>query len=211
MDCTAPDSRLDQVLALAAAGNENAWRSLVARYSAKVFALIFRHCRDRELAEEVTQATFVKVVSSIGRYKELGRFESWLFRIAMNQLRDEMRGRKRRAVSASGLIDGSEVTESWLEAQASISQDPSNHDPFHLVSRGEQVELLREAVGRLSETDQQVLYLRHTAGLSFAQIAESLNQPLGTVLARGHRALGKLRKLVQQQDSGPPPHPTGGT
>ncbi len=62
-------------------------------YSGRLYALLVRQCGDGELAEEITQATFVKVVTQIGRYREQGKFEPWLFRIAMNQLRDEMRRR----------------------------------------------------------------------------------------------------------------------
>jgi RNA polymerase sigma-70 factor (ECF subfamily) len=61
--------------------------------------------------------------------------------------------------------------------------------------------MLRRAVARLPEADQQILTLRHTAGLSFAQIAETLGEPLGTVLARGHRALAKLKKLIEKQEN----------
>ena len=55
----------------------------------------------------------------------------------------------------------------------------------------------------MTEADQEVLHLRHTAGLSFAEIAETLEQPLGTVLARGHRALNKLRKLMLANEPEP--------
>ena len=58
------------------------------------------------------------------------------------------------------------------------------------------VGLVQAAVKELNEADRQIIYLRHTAGLTFSQIAESLEQPLGTVLARGHRALKKLRKML---------------
>ena len=61
---------------------------------------------------------------------------------------------------------------------------------------------VRVAVEQLSESDREIVYLRHTAGLTFAQIAETLEQPIGTVLARGHRALAKLRKLLEGEDSG---------
>ena len=74
---------------------------------------------------------------------------------------------------------------------------PTPQDPFDGASRSEQIELLRRAVAHLSEADQQILHLRHTAGLSYVQIAETLNEPLGTVLARGHRALGKLRQTLK--------------
>ncbi len=200
MDRNPSDSPLDEVLARAADGEEEAWRTLVDRYASKVFAVVLRQCRDRELADEVTQTTFVKVVGSIRRYTERGRFEAWLFRIAMNQLRDEMRGRKRRAMPLTSGPD--ELGQDWLEVQASKAADSAAHDPVHRASRAEQIELLRQAIGRLSEADQRVLHLRHTAGLSFAQIAETLDEPLGTVLARGHRALGKLQKLMLQDKDG---------
>ena len=116
----------------------------------------------------------------------------------MNQLRDEMRSRKRRATSLTGASGPDGLGQDWLEVQASRTADPSAHDPVHRASRAEQIELLRRAIGRLGEADQRVLHLRHTAGLSFAQIAETLDEPLGTVLARGHRALGKLQKLMRQ-------------
>ena len=89
--------REQQFLAAAARGDEAAWQHLVQIYTPRVFALLTRQCGDRELAEEMTQATFVKLVVSLDRYSEQGKFEPWLFRIAMNELRDEMRRRKRRA------------------------------------------------------------------------------------------------------------------
>jgi RNA polymerase sigma factor (sigma-70 family) len=88
---------LDSTLAAAARGDEYAWRQLIDAYSGRVYGLLFRQCGNAELSEEITQATFVKVVTKLGDYEDTGRFESWLFRIAMNRLRDEMRRRKRQA------------------------------------------------------------------------------------------------------------------
>jgi RNA polymerase sigma-70 factor (ECF subfamily) len=82
---------------MAAAGDECAWRVLINAYSARVFGLIRVQCNNADLAEEITQSTFCTVVAKIGFYTELGKFEQWLFRIAMNRLRDEMRRRKRQA------------------------------------------------------------------------------------------------------------------
>ena len=70
-------------------------------------------------------------------------------------------------------------------------------DPLERVELADEVVRLRAALGKLSEADREVLHLRHTAGLSFPEIAETLEEPLGTVLARGHRALKKLRKLME--------------
>lgn len=90
----------------------------------------------------------------------------------------------------------------WAAAQQGVRQGgpTPTEDPLAALDKAEQLERLRAAVETMSEADRQVLHLRHTAGLSFAQIAETLDQPLGTVLARGHRALAKLRKLLAEQD-----------
>jgi len=191
-----PDQWLQQVLARAGRGDADAWRGLVEAYSPRVYGLILRQCGDRELAEEITQDTFVTVVMKIEKYKELGRFEPWLFRIAINRLRDEMRRRRRQAQPMVAFSDPGETGEdSWLQAAAGHAPDPAQR-----LQQAEQLDLLRRAVDGMSEADRQILHLRHTAGLSFAQIASTLEQPLGTVLARGHRALAKLRKMLGGSD-----------
>jgi RNA polymerase sigma-70 factor, ECF subfamily len=205
-----PDQTLDRTLARAARGDGEAWRALVEGYSPRVFGLLLRQCRDRDLAEEITQATFVTVVTHLARYQEKGRFEPWLFRIAMNRLRDEMRRRKRQARpidmtpgSAPGAASGQAAGEGqWAAMQDQVADHAlTDHEtPLLKVHRAEQIDQLRAAIATMSEADQEILHLRHTAGLSFAEIAETLNEPLGTVLARGHRALGKLRKMMLEQE-----------
>lgn len=205
------DEPLDELLARAAEGDQDAWRRLVDAYSKRVFGLLVRQCGDRELAEEITQATFVKVVVHLERYREQGRFEPWLFRIAMNRLRDEMRRRGRQARpmdmtgGRGGDATGSNDNSQWQAVQNRIVDHTDdvgsdNEDPVERVSRAEQVERLRQVIAGMGEADRQILHLRHMAGLSFADIAETLEQPLGTVLARGHRALNKLRKLMAEDE-----------
>lgn len=203
-------SPLDQTLALASNGDSAAWEILVQTYTRRVYGLLLKQCRDSDLAEELTQETFVKVVKKLTNntngsgYRELGKFEPWLFRIAMNGLRDEMRRRGRQArtmdmsPSASAGASSGEQASGWAAAETKvISGGPAAPDqPFEALERAEQVDLLRDAIATLSDADQEILHLRHTAGLSFAEIAQTLDQPLGTVLARGHRALGKLKNLL---------------
>jgi RNA polymerase sigma-70 factor (ECF subfamily) len=177
---------LEKTLRRAAGGDERAWQRIVEAYGPRVFGLFRAQCGNVELAEEITQSTFCTLVARIGQYTELGRFESWLFRIAMNRLRDEMRRRKRHArpVEAEALVG-------LAGAGEPRSPDAAGED---------EVQALRAALGRLSEADRRVIHLRHFAGLSFAQIAEVLGEPLGTVLARQHRALGKLRQMLSGGD-----------
>ncbi len=187
------------MLGRAAAGDAEAWRSLVHAYSPRVYGLMLRQCGDGELAEELTQATFVRLVRSIGRYQELGRFEAWLFRIAMNLLRDEMRRRKRHPANLSAGADRDEPTAD-LTALTDRRSDPVRDDPLERITRAEQIDLMNHAVSNLSPPEQLLLQMRHTAGMSFPQIAEALSQPLGTVLARGHRALAKLRTMMNAHE-----------
>ncbi len=197
------DDSLDTATLLerAAQGDGAAWEALVRGYTGRVYGLLMGQCRDPELSEELTQSTFVKVVQKLGPgpggYREQGRFEPWLFRVAMNELRDEMRRRKRQAVPAdfsNPVVPGT----SGVKARTPPDNRPGapGEDPVDAVVREEDLNWLRDAVAGLPEADRTVLHLRHTAQLSFREIAETLGEPLGTVLARGHRALGKLKKLA---------------
>lgn len=173
------------MLRKAAEGDESAWREMVEAYSPRVFSLIRAQCGNADLAEEITQSSFVTIAAKIGQYDELGKFEQWLFRIAMNRLRDEMRRRKRQA---------NPVEHETLTALIGAGKgEAEGVDPALIQS-------LLEAMAQLSDSDQRIIYLRYCGELSFKQIAEMLNEPLGTVLARQHRALEKLRKLMGRQD-----------
>jgi RNA polymerase sigma-70 factor (ECF subfamily) len=187
---------LEATLRRAAAGDELAWRDLVETYSPRVFGLIRAHSGSADLAEEITQSTFCTIVAKLGGYTELGRFEPWLFRIAMNRLRDEMRRRRRQAMPTE---------HETLVGMAGAQTDDADHGhPAALAADpGEVGEALREALQRLSEADQRIIHLRHHAGLSFKQIAEVLQQPLGTVLARHHRALRKVREMLSAGGQSP--------
>jgi RNA polymerase sigma-70 factor (ECF subfamily) len=177
------------LLARAARGEDAAWRTLVGEYSGRVYGLLRSQGADPELAEEVTQSVFCTVAAKLPEYVEGGRFESWLFRIAMNRLRDDARRRRRHAKPAGE----NEV----LEGLAGPAPDRS-------AGRADAEELaaLRAAVAQLSESDREVIDLRHVGGMSFKQMAEHLGEPLGTLLARHHRALAKLRAILEGAAAG---------
>jgi len=182
MDEITPD-QLAVIVRSAGDGDEAAWRTLVEAFSPRVFALVRAQCRDEELAEEITQSTFCTIATKLADYDEVGRFESWLMRIAMNRLRDEMRRRKRHARPAS---------ESTLVGLAG-EVDPPDRSDDHGLPEGD----LRTAIERLPDADREILYLRHVGGLSFKQLAEALETPMGTLLARHHRALKKVREMLE--------------
>jgi RNA polymerase sigma-70 factor (ECF subfamily) len=88
-----PAERLEHLVRRAVAGDAGAWRDLVAAFAPRVQALLVARCRDPDLAEEITQAVFVTIAQKLASYRDLGRFRSWVFQIAMNRLRDEVRRR----------------------------------------------------------------------------------------------------------------------
>src|ERR1043166_5941648 len=90
------------VVALAQQGRDAAYRELIRRYERPVFSLVFRMVRDRELAEDLTQDTFVKVLQNIDRYRSEFKFSSWLFKIANNVAIDHLRRRQLDTVSMDG-------------------------------------------------------------------------------------------------------------
>jgi RNA polymerase sigma-70 factor (ECF subfamily) len=204
MDASGQHEHAD-LLRRAAAGEEAAWRAIVEVYHRRVFGLIRAQCGDTELAEDITQSTFCTVVAKIGSYAEEGKFESWLFHIAMNRLRDEMRRRRRQArpVETDTLVGLAGASREGEGAGASGRAGVPERD------RAEPTELsaLARAIDRLSEADREVVHLRHFAGLSFKQIAELLGQPLGTILARQHRALKKLRGILEGEHRAGHPDP----
>lgn len=171
----------DNIVA-AASGDEVAWRYLVEHYSYRVFALIRSKCGNEDLAEEITQSTFCTIAQKLATYTETGKFEAWIFRIAVNRMRDEMRRRKRHAVPMENELIG--------------VLSPGVIDERDDEEAAKQVQRLRNAVRQLSSSDQDIIHMRHSAGMSYKHIADVLGEPLGTVLARQHRALGKLRSLM---------------
>lgn len=179
------------VVQRAAEGDEAAWRTLTEAYAGRVFAMVHARCHNPELAEEITQSVFCTLASRLGQagYTERGKFEAWLFRITMNRLRDEMRRQRRQA----NPTDPGVLT---LMDRRATDGEPPDDSGLHLRER------LGQALDQLSEADRTVIELRHNAGLEFKQIAQILKQPIGTVLARHHRALRKLRPLLTDMQEG---------
>lgn len=210
---------MPRLLTAAAKGDEAAWRAIVELYARRVYALARSRLGGRgsgaagagrssrggkgsgslgafdqghDAAEEVTQSVFVTVATKLGtgEYAEQGRFESWLFRVAMNRIRDEVR-RARRHAEPTDPEAFAGVSETGFGGSSQTTAEQAADDSIHV---------LRSAMARLTDADREIVELRHHAGLSFKQMADLLNEPLGTLLARHHRALRKLKDLMTASD-----------
>ena len=185
-------AELASVIARAAHGEEDAWRELMDLYARRVFAMARSRLHNDELAEEITQSVFVTIATKLNGqgdgsgYSEQGKFEPWLFRITMNRVRDYCRKRARHA------------TPTAPEHMGGLSARPEIDHAERDAGMAE-TNKLRAAMERLSDRDREIIELRHHGQLSFKQIAEISGDPIGTLLARHHRALKKLRDLLEPQ------------
>ncbi len=182
-----------EIVALAKAGKEAAYRELVRRYERPVFSLIYRMVRDRALAEDLSQETFVKVLNALESYRPEYKFSSWVFKIANNAAIDQLRRREVDTLSLDGAPDARTADE--VEATALQAADRQESPLAELESRelGSQIE---RAVGRLRPEYRTAILLRHVEGRSYEEIAEVMDLPLGTVKTYIHRARLELREYL---------------
>jgi RNA polymerase sigma-70 factor (ECF subfamily) len=182
------------VVRLAQAGRERAFRELVRRYERPVFSLVYRMVRDREVAEDLAQDTFIKVLNHIDRYSPEFKFSSWLFKIANNVAIDHLRRRRLDTIS----MDGSPHAASAAEVEASAfeiaADDESALDELAARELGDAIEA---AIGRLRPEYRACIMLRHVEGRSYEEIASTLDLPLGTVKTYIHRARHELRRALE--------------
>lgn len=180
---------------LAQEGRELAFRELVRRYERPVFSLVYRMVRNRELAEDLAQDAFIKVLNHIDRYSPQFKFSSWVFKIANNVAIDHLRRRKLDTVS----IDGSAHAGSATEVQASSFEladgQESALDELEAKELGAAIEA---AIGHLRPEYRSCIMLRHVEGRSYEEIASTLDLPLGTVKTYIHRARHELRQALEE-------------
>ncbi len=182
-----------EVVALARAGKEAAYRELLRRYERPVFSLIYRMVRDRELAEDLSQETFVKVLNALESYRPEYKFSSWIFKIANNAAIDQLRRREIETLSLDGAPGARTPDE--VEATALQAVDRSESALEEMAAR-ELGTAIEQAIGKLRPEYRACILLRHVDGRSYEEIAETLDLPLGTVKTYIHRARHELREYL---------------
>lgn len=175
-----------------------AYDRLVERYAPRLYGFMYRLLGRREEAEDLVQDVFVRVVRTLDSYEHDGRFEPWLFRIAANVARDRIRRQTRSPHWAS--LDA-ETHGHRMVVEAGQDDQPAKKlgiedsgDASHVAGR------LQAALEQLPEPERQVVLLRHYGQMSFADIAAMMETPVGTALARAHRGLAKLRRLMESEE-----------
>jgi RNA polymerase sigma factor (sigma-70 family) len=182
-----PEPTDEALLELLRDGSTSAGEMLVKRYCQPLLRYLHRLVGSEHLAEELHQATWVSVLDHLDRFDKSsasGGFKAWLFRIATNKANDHWR--------SSGRDKAAKQTLRLAVA------DEHAPDASHRMEGSEQEGKLREAIDRLPENQRQVLLLRYYSNLKFVEIAEMVGCPLNTALGRMHKAMLKLKQIMEQ-------------
>ncbi|HEX5068286.1 MAG TPA: sigma-70 family RNA polymerase sigma factor [Myxococcota bacterium] len=169
-------------------GDQDAFRVLVERYQGRAYRLAARLLGDADLARDAVQEGFLKAYGSLGRFEGRSGFYTWLYRLVFNLCID-MKRRDR----SSRHVEWNDETAARL---APTDDTPPDSGPAIEFDRGELRVALAQAVEQLPEEARRTLLLREVDGLSYAEIAEALGIPKGTVMSRLHHARRRVRQLL---------------
>lgn len=186
---------LDSLIERAKRADATAFDELVEVFAPRLYGFLYRLTGRPEDADDLVQEVFLRVVQRIGDYQHDGRFEAWIFRIATNLARDRIRRMRRTLAPLSGDLPSDESSgggTTW-DHLADISAAP----PDAPLELSDDVDRLQRALARLPAAEREVIMLRHFSDMTFAEIARAMGTPLGTALARSHRALTKLREYME--------------
>ena len=192
-----PGERSDaELVRVARAGDRRALDELLRRHHDRIHLLCRRLCRDRGDAEDATQQALIAIVRGLDRYDGRAEFTTWSYRVTTNACMDELRRRARRPVAM-------EPVDVAAGVSAGAPVDPTV-DPELSFDRGAERSRVQQALDQLDEVFRVPVVLRDLAELDYAEIAELLDVPPGTVrsrIARGRRRLADLLDLGNQDDA----------
>ena len=172
-------------------GDLNSLEILINRHKSRVFSYILLIVKNKELAEDIFQETFIKVIRSLkrGKYIENGKFVSWVLRISHNLVIDHFRKEKLKGTisndsSSVDIFNSQKFSDDTIEDRLINSQILND---------------VKELIHELPDDQQQVIYMRHYQELSFKEIAEQTGVSINTALGRMRYALINLRKLIEEK------------
>jgi len=182
----------ESLIALFAQGNNEAFDVLLNRHQSKLLSYIYVIVQNRDLAEDIFQDTFMKVIVTIksGRYHEDGKFLGFLFRIAHNLIIDFFRQEQSSLYVLEGernfdLFNNKNLSEPSLEE--SMNKEQVLHD-------------VRRLIKFLPENQKEVIFMRYYKGMSFKEIAEATQVSINTALGRMRYAILNIRKMAEEHN-----------
>ena len=185
-----PDALL---VAQAVAGDQKAFELLVIKYQRRVQRLIGRMVRDVDLVEDIAQETFIRAYRALAQFRGEAQFYTWLYRIAVNSAKKALMDLKRNpTVSENFFKTGDDDETSPLENELT-----SPDTPDAVLATKEIVQIINAALEALPEELRQAKTLREIEGLSYEEISQAMNCPIGTVRSRIFRAREAISQKVK--------------
>lgn len=172
-------------------GNERAFEELLNRHKNKIYTSIYLFVKERSLAEDIFQDTFIKIIDTLrkGKYNEEGKFVQWAMRIAYNMCVDHFRRSKRKPTVAP-------TDEFDIFSVISVSEENAETR----IIRSQTHDKVRRLVDQLPPEQREVVILRHYAEMSFKEIAALTRVSINTALGRMRYALINIRKMVEERE-----------
>jgi RNA polymerase sigma-70 factor (ECF subfamily) len=186
-----PQTDTNDLIAAHLAGDERAFTGLVTRYQPRLVNFVTRMIQDRDRAEDLVQEAFLRVYRHLHRFDRNRKFSTWVYTIASNLARNELRNRKRSPLVLHQTLQKGDPAAAPLEFE-----DPGNRPDtmFHQRDLRAKVDA---AVDRLGETHRTVFVMRELEGRSYEEIAEATRTNLGTVKSRLNRARSAFAEEIQ--------------
>ena len=183
------------------AGDQRAFELLVIKYQRRIQRLIGRMVRDQDLVEDIAQETFIRAYRALAQFRGESQFYTWLYRIAVNTAKKALVDLKRDpTISESALRSGSDDDD---ETSVMENELTSAETPETIMAAKEIAAAVNSAMEALPDELRQAVTLREIEGLSYEEIAEVMNCPIGTVRSRIFRAReaisAKVRPLLENQ------------
>jgi RNA polymerase sigma-70 factor (ECF subfamily) len=184
------DETDEQLMLRAGQGEKRAFDEIVRRYTSRMINLAYQILGDRDLAEDIGQETFLRAYRSAARYREISKFSTWLYTIAINLCRNELRRRKFKTYSLEGMAEREDSDRLRID----IADERMKPDLD--LERKEIGTFVREAVATLPDKFKTPLVLRDIQGLTYEEIGDILKLPEGTVKSRINRARLRVRHIL---------------
>ncbi|MGQ0538537.1 MAG: sigma-70 family RNA polymerase sigma factor [Gemmatimonadaceae bacterium] len=173
-------------------GEERAFDELVSRYQTRLLNFIYRTIGDRERAEDLVQEVFIRVYRHLHRFDRSKKFSTWIYTIASNLAKNELRNRARNP-----LVLFQAIKKDWQEDDRPLQFEDTGSRPDDLFRKRHLKDLVEDAVSKLPSHHRQVFVLRELEGKSYEEIAEITACNLGTVKSRLNRARNAFAALVE--------------
>ncbi len=171
-------------------GDMSAFELIVLRYKDAIFNLIYHFLADYHRSQDVSQETFLRVLKNVDRYRSKNSFKTWLYRIAVNLCKNELRNRSRRKMVS--------LSDPDLDVESLIG---GNYIPPDEAYENEEMrKLIQDALGNLPEDQRMAIVLREYQDLSYEEIAAALSCSLGAVKSKIHRARQSLKDILVEME-----------